>query len=181
MHNKNKILELNITSNFFGDDDLAATICCSPQLAILNLNDCKCISLTGVDFATLDNLVFVCLRNSAATTDSIRNILRSTDCCFVCIEDLQFFRKRESTEQFFINPLVPEMLSMFCGLKEAVCEHISNERYNQTYMGYLNYAKHSPCHVCSLIRSGISNLQCVYLSLKKIDHSYDTNTDLFGL
>ena len=30
-HTKNKILELNITSNLFSDDDLAATICCSCQ------------------------------------------------------------------------------------------------------------------------------------------------------
>ena len=75
----NKILELKITSNLFSDD-FAATICCSPQLAILNLSNYKCISLTGVDFATLDYLVFVCLRKSAATPDGITNILTSTDC-----------------------------------------------------------------------------------------------------
>ena len=102
-------------------------------------------------------------------------------CCFVCIKDLQFLRKRESIEQFVLNPLVPETPSMFYSLKEAVYEHIPDEGYNHIYMGYLYYTKHSPCYVCSLIRSGISNLQCVYLSLKKIDHSYDTNTDLFGL
>ena len=70
-HTKNEILELSITSNLFSDDDPAATIRRSPQLVILNLSDCKFITLTGVDFATLDNLVFVCLRNRAATPDGI--------------------------------------------------------------------------------------------------------------
>ena len=102
-HTKNKIQELNITSNLLNDGDLAATICCSPQLAILNLSDCKCISLTEVDFATLDNLVFVCLRNSAATPDGITNILTSTDCCFVCIRDLQFLRKSKASNSSFLT------------------------------------------------------------------------------
>ena len=52
----------------FSDDNLAATICCSPQLGILNLSDCKCISLTGVDFATLDNLVSSSMRSWKVVT-----------------------------------------------------------------------------------------------------------------
>ena len=181
MHTKNRILELNITSILFSDDDLAATISCFPQLATLNLSDCKCISLTVVDFATLDNLVFVRLKNSAATPDGITNILTSTDCYFVCIEGLQFLHKRASIEQFVLGPLVADMPLMLCGLKEAVYEQSPDKGYNHTYTGYLYYTKHSPCYVCRLICSGISNLQCVHLSLKKIDHSYNMNTDFFGL
>ena len=56
---ENKISEFNIMSNIYHDEDLTATLCSSLHLAVLNLSDCKCITLAGIEFKKLENLVFV--------------------------------------------------------------------------------------------------------------------------
>ena len=53
---ENKILELSVKSNIFSDGDLVCTVGCSPRLVVLNLNNCRKITLIGVQFTQLKDL-----------------------------------------------------------------------------------------------------------------------------
>ena len=66
---EHKTLELNVKSNTcsYPNEDLTATLCSSPYSAVLNLSNCKHITLAEIEFKKLENLVFVCLTNTSTT------------------------------------------------------------------------------------------------------------------
>ena len=76
---ENEILALNVTSNIYCDEDLTATLCSYLHLAVLNLNNCKHITLAAIEFKKLENLAFICVRNTATAPND--------DCSQISLRD----------------------------------------------------------------------------------------------
>ena len=83
---ENKMLELNVTSNIYRGGDLTAAHFSSPQLAVLNLNDCKRITLAETDLKKLANLVFICLRNTGTTPNDDSSHIVWQYCVFLSFQ-----------------------------------------------------------------------------------------------